>query len=392
MGLPAENEKWMELARCRQRVRVLETELGLDSTTHSVSSTAADAAWYALVAEHATDAITVNAPNTSIEYASPSCERLFGWTPDELVGVNAYELVHPDDLAIVAAAHARGHEGVPQRLEYRLRCADGQHRWVETTARPLMADGALARMVCITRDIHEKQLAQKALERSNADLRQFALVAAHDLHEPLRTVASFADLLARRYRDRLDTRGEGYLDFIVANVDRMRRLIDDLLSYTRIEVDEHERTLVDLSEVLSTVLVDLNGALTAAGAEVEASALPSVPGERTHLVLLFRHLIDNAVKFRRGDTPPRIRIHAERAGPDWHLSFADNGRGFDEDDAERIFEMFERLVGPSDVPGSGIGLAAARRIIERHAGRIYAESELGGGATFHIELPAGVRD
>ena len=303
---------------------------------------------------------------------------------DKLIGRNAYDLVHPDDIDGVAGHHARLVDG-PQTIEYRMRAADGEWRWVETMAQALIVGASMSRMVWITRDVHQRRLAQQALERSNADLRHFALVAAHDLHEPLRIVASFAELLGKRYRDVLDARGQGYLDFIADNVTRMRGLIDGLLQFTRIEVQRPDFDAIAVGEVVSAVLADMGPALD--GAHVDVGTLPRVRADRLQLTQLFRELIDNAVKFRRPDVRLEVHIGAERSADGWLLRVADNGQGFPVDDADRVFEMFERLVG-LDVPGSGIGLAAAKRIAERHDGSIWAEPMPGAGTTVYVRLPA----
>lgn len=389
MSERTDTEKWVELTRLRRRVAALEDELGLESPPVYEGTTgnhAVDQAIQALVAEHASDVISVHGPNADIEYITPSVTRNFGYDPQALIGRNAYDLFHPDDIEAVAQKHAQLIDGQPRQVECRLRTADGTFRWVEVRGQALIVGSAMSRLVCITRDVHARRLAVEALERSNADLRHFALVAAHDLHEPLRTAAGFAELLARRYRDQLDARAQGYVDFIVDNVERMRRLIDDLLDYTRLEVQHPTFETVALGSLISEVLVELNEALTAAGAQIEVGPMPTVRGDRGQLAQLMRHLLHNAVKFRRVDVPLRVRVDGEAHAEGWLVQIADNGRGFGVADAERIFGMFERLVGP-DVPGSGIGLAAAQRIVDRHGGRIWAEATPGQGATFFVRLP-----
>ncbi len=379
-------QKWVELARLRQKVQALEDDLGLENPTFEPGTGQfdLDMAIQALVAEHATDIISVHAPNADIQFITPSVTRNLGYRDDKLIGRNAYDLVHPDDIDEVAGHHARLVDG-PQTIEYRVRAADGDWRWVETRAQALIVGAQMSRMVWITRDVHQRRLAQAALERSNADLRHFALVAAHDLHEPLRIVASFAELLGKRYRDALDARGQGYLDFIVDNVTRMRGLIDGLLQFTRIEVQRPDFDAIDVGEVVSTVLTDLGSALD--GAHVDVGALPRVRADRIQLAQLFRELVGNAIKFRRPEVRLEIHIGAERSADGWLLRVADNGQGFPVDDADRVFDMFERLVG-LDVPGSGIGLAAAKRITERHDGAIWAEPMPGAGTTVFVRLPA----
>lgn len=390
-----DTEKWIELTRLRRRVQALEDELGLEaagsyetSYENTTGNFEIDSAIQALVAEHASDVISVHGPNADIEYITPSVKQNFGYEPEALLGRNAYDLFHPDDVEAVAAKHALLADGEPQQVECRMRTADGHWRWIEVRGQALIVGSAMSRLVCITRDIHTRRLAVDALERNNADLRQFALVAAHDLHEPLRTASGFAELLVRRYRDHLDARAQGYLDFIVDNIDRMRRLIDDLLAYTRLEVQRPTFETVPLAPLISAVLNDLSGPLADADAHIEIGALPTVCGDRRQLTLLMRHLLHNALRFRRADVPLRVHVDGEDEPDGWLLRVRDNGRGFAEEDAERIFGMFERLVGPADVPGSGIGLAAAQRIVDRHGGAIWAEATPGEGATFYVRLPA----
>ena len=390
-----DTEKWIELTRLRRRVQALEDELGLEAAgsyetnyENTTGNFEVDTAIQALVAEHASDVISVHGPNGETEFVTPSIKQNFGYDPKDLIGRNAYDLFHPDDIEAIAASHARLTDGQPQQVEYRMRTADGQWRWVESRGQALIAGNAMSRLISITRDVHARRLAVDALERNNADLRQFALVAAHDLHEPLRTAAGFAELLVRRYRDQLDARAQGYLDFIVGNIDRMRCLIDDLLAYTRLEVQRPTFEDIELAPLISAVLIELNTTLADADAHIEIGALPTVCGDRRQLTLLFRHLLHNALRFRRPDVPLRIRVDGETEPDGWLLSVRDNGRGFAEDDAERIFGMFERLVGFAEIPGSGIGLAAAQRIVDRHDGQIWAEAVPDQGAAFFVRLPA----
>jgi len=276
-----DSDKWVELARLRQRVQNLEDDLGLEMRTlePATGNHTLDVAIQALVADHAGDVIAVHAASGDFEFVTPSITPTFGYRAEKLIGRNGYDLVHPDDLDRVAASHAHLIEG-PQTIEYRMRTADGGWRWVESRGQALMMGSSLSRVVVITRDVHTRKLAQLDLERSNADLRNFALVAAHDLHEPLRIVASFTDLLARRYRDALDERGLGYLEFIETHVARMRGLIDGLLAVTRVEADRSRFAIVSMKAVIDAVRTDASVAFEEADATVEVGPLPVVIGER----------------------------------------------------------------------------------------------------------------
>jgi signal transduction histidine kinase len=232
------------------------------------------------------------------------------------------------------------------------------------------------------------QLEEQAreLRRSNAELEQFAYVASHDLQEPLRKIASFCQALQSRYHGQLDERADQYIDFAVDGAKRMQVLINDLLAFSRVGRGGREDALVELDDVLGAAQVALADTLQGAGAEVVGGELPRVRGDRTLLISLFQNLISNAVKFR-GDRRPRVRVRARREGEQWRLSFADNGIGIEEEYAERIFLIFQRLHSRESYEGSGIGLALCRKIVEYHGGRIWLDTDYSGGACFCLTLP-----
>jgi light-regulated signal transduction histidine kinase (bacteriophytochrome) len=235
----------------------------------------------------------------------------------------------------------------------------------------------------------ERELAERAQElaRSNAELEQLAYVASHDLQEPLRMVASFTQLLARRYRGRLDAKADDFIGFAVDGANRMQVMIDDLLEYSRVGRRGKPLVPTPLDAVLADVLAGLHAGIAEAGATVTGDPLPSVAADAVQFGRLLQNLIGNALKFR-GAEPPRIHVAAERAGPEWILSVRDNGIGIDPRDFERIFVMFQRLHGRERYPGTGIGLALCKKIVERHGGRIWVESEPGRGACFRFTVPA----
>jgi signal transduction histidine kinase len=232
------------------------------------------------------------------------------------------------------------------------------------------------------------QLEEQALEltRSNAELEQFAYVASHDLQEPLRKIASFCQALKTRYGDQLDERGEQYIEFAVDGAKRMQILINDLLTFSRVGRGGREQEMVDLNEVLSGVETALAAPIERTGASVSATALPSIRGDRTQLASLFQNLISNALKFR-GSEPPLVRIAARRVGAFWELSATDNGIGVEQEYAERIFLIFQRLHSRESFEGSGIGLALCRKIVEFHGGHMWLDSEFSNGARFRFTLP-----
>jgi PAS domain S-box-containing protein len=224
------------------------------------------------------------------------------------------------------------------------------------------------------------------LKRSNEDLQQFAYAASHDLQEPLREVAGFVKLLEKRSGGQLDEKAQEFMKYIVDGVKRMKELIHDLLEYSRLETQGKELKPVDSSKSLAKALSNLGAGIRESGTVITHEDLPTVKADRIQMVSLFQNLIGNAIKFRRTETS-RVHISAERKGEEWVFSVHDNGIGIDPKFAERIFLVFQRLHGREEFPGTGIGLAICKRIVERHGGRIWVKSEPGKGSTFFFTLP-----
>jgi len=222
----------------------------------------------------------------------------------------------------------------------------------------------------------EKALATKAkeLERSNKELEQFAYVASHDLQEPLRMVASYLQLLDRRYSEKLGDDAREFIDFAVDGAARMKRLINDLLAYSRVGTSGKQFEKASLQEVLEKVFVNLKSSIDENQAVITHDELPSIFSDETQLIQLFQNLIGNAIKFRKPDEVPQIHIGTVQKNGAWHFSISDNGIGFDPQFSERIFVIFQRLHGKNEYSGTGIGLAISKRIVERHGGRIWVES------------------
>ncbi|GAA2802191.1 sensor histidine kinase [Crossiella cryophila] len=234
-----------------------------------------------------------------------------------------------------------------------------------------------------------QQLAESAeeLRRSNAELEQFAYVASHDLQEPLRKVASFCQLLQRRYGGQLDARADQYIEFAVDGAKRMQQLINDMLAFSRVGRAIGEFTPVELTQALERARTSLTAAREETGAVIESDPLPRVLGNLTLLAQVLQNLLGNAIKFRGQDTP-LIRISVERHGAEWLFRCADNGIGIEPQYAEKIFVMFQRLHAKADYTGTGIGLALCRKIIEHHGGRIWLDTEVRAGTTVCWTLPA----
>jgi light-regulated signal transduction histidine kinase (bacteriophytochrome) len=225
------------------------------------------------------------------------------------------------------------------------------------------------------------------LQRSNAELEQFAYVASHDLQEPLRKVTSFCQLLQRRYGGQLDERADQYIDFAVDGAKRMQVLINDLLAFSRAGRSTEELGPVACDAALATATANLSTQIADAGAVIEAGPLPVVRGQLTLMSVVFQNLLGNALKFT-GDRPPRIVITAERDGAFWSFSVTDNGIGIEPQYADRVFLIFQRLHERAAYPGTGIGLAMCRKIIEYFGGRIWLDTGVAEGARFRFTVPA----
>ena len=226
----------------------------------------------------------------------------------------------------------------------------------------------------------------RALERSNTELERFAYVASHDLQEPLRMVASFTQLLAKRYEGRLDSDADEYIRYAVDGANRMKALINDLLVYARVGTDATAFAAISCDEVIQRAMANVQCAIVESGAALEVGELPTVVGDAGQLIQLFQNVLANALKFRHRSRAPVILLEAAADAGLWHFTVQDNGIGIAPEHAERVFLLFQRLHGRADYPGTGIGLALCRRIVERHGGRIWIDSPSDQGTRVHFTL------
>ncbi|MEJ2718216.1 MAG: ATP-binding protein, partial [Deltaproteobacteria bacterium] len=234
----------------------------------------------------------------------------------------------------------------------------------------------------------ELALVNKDLVRSNRDLEQFAYVASHDLQEPLRNVAGCLQLLEKKYKNSLGSDADQYIYYAVDSAVRMKALIQDLLTYSRIGTRGKPPAPIDCEQILKRALRNLASAVADAGAAITHDPLPTVMGDDVQLLQVFQNLIGNAIKFRGGE-PPRVHISARKNASEWIFSVKDNGLGIESRYLNRIFAIFQRLNKRSDYDGTGIGLAIVKKVVERHRGRVWVESEVGVGSTFYFTIPEG---
>ena len=323
--------------------------------------------------------------------------RLLGSSAGEILGCHVWDFVAPSQAGKRMAAFQAAVETSNQHIEdseWELCGRNGDTLLVRLQQNQIRdSRGAVTGLRCTMLDVTELRRQEELLKRqaadlarSNAELEQFAYVASHDLQEPLRMVASFTQLLARRYSGRLDAKADEYIGYAVDGAKRMQQLIADLLALSRVGTRGGEFRDAPLEDVLSDVMLNLGPAIQDSGAAVTHDPLPAVVADRGQMVQLLQNLMGNAVKFR-GAQPPRVHISAVEAEAGWTISVSDNGIGIAPEHAERVFQIFQRLHTRDQYPGTGIGLAVCRKIAERHGGKIWLDSAPGAGTTFHFTLP-----
>jgi PAS domain S-box-containing protein len=344
--------------------------------------------YFRLLTDNAPDIISILEADRTIRYVSRSIEQVLGYKQEDLIGKHYSEFFHPDDLPDVMKTFDQliKEPGFILFLQARRRHKDGSWHIIEMMANNLIDNPAINGVVVNSRDITERKKIELELKRSNEDLKQFASAASHDLQEPLRGIEGFMRILEKRYKGKLDEKADEYIDYVVDDVKRMQMLINDLLAYSRVSSTEKVFSTANCSVVLEQALNNLRSAIEESGAEVTYDLLPAVMGDEAQLSRLFQNLIGNAVKFRSRE-PLKVHISARREDGDWLFSIRDTGIGIDPQQAERIFVIFQRLHTRQEYPGTGVGLAICKRIVERHGGRIWVESEPGKGTTFYFTIP-----
>lgn len=354
--------------------------------------------------ESAPDAFVITDRGGAIRLVNAQTEKLFGYPRDELLG-RSVEILIPERFRPQHPAYREKYHGAPHARPmgsgmelYGLK-KGGEEFPVEISLNVL--DSPSGRLVAAAiRDVTAQKMAAQLitdanralkhqadeLERSNLELQHFAYVVSHDLQTPLRGISGFVQLLQQEYGDRLDDRATEWIRRTVVATQRMQNLIRDILAYSRLDSRVHPFTRVDLNDVCDEVLDILSESIAESEADVRREVLPEVLGDRPQMLQLLQNLIGNGIRYRN-TAPPIVRVSARGEVDEWVISVADNGIGIDPEHFHRIFDAFQRLHTQKSIPGSGIGLAICRRVVNRHGGRIWVESEPGRGSVFHFTLP-----
>ena len=331
-------------------------------------------------------------PDRNYVYVSPSCKRITGYGPDEFLSDPDLitKITHPEDRSLVTRHFHEGLQNMNDlsNMDFRIISRSGEERWISHYCMPVYNEkGVWLGRRGSNRDITEQKRAKEELMRSNAELKQFAHAVSHDLREPLYVVDGFAKLLQRRYGGKIDATADEFIGFIIDGVKRMQTLIKDILEYSEVRLKDTAFESTDTSLVVGFAIGNLKASIRENDALITYDeALPTVMGNFSQLCRLFQNLIGNAIKFR-GENPPEVHIAAEKRGNEVVFSVRDNGIGIDLRNREQIFNVFQRLHSKETYPGTGIGLAICKRIVENHGGRIWVDSEPGKGSTFYFSIP-----
>ncbi|MBF0476459.1 MAG: PAS domain S-box protein [Deltaproteobacteria bacterium] len=341
--------------------------------------------------------IMLHAEDGEVLCISTSWTELTGYSPDEIPTMSDW----------VNKAYGENRDeiknGINKLFDLEGKVSEGEFVITAKNGRELTWDFSSAHLGCLpdgrrlvismAMDVTQRKEAEQALAgrteelvRSNAELEQFAYIASHDLQEPLRKIINFVDLLEKRYKGHIDERADKYINYVVDGATRMQKLINDLLTYSRVGRAEYTFQPVNVQEILEGTLSDLHMAVKESGAVISFGPLPTIKVNQNRFGQLLQNLIGNAIKFRSGE-PPRIHVSAEFEDGQWGFSVSDNGIGLEPRHAKRIFEVFQRLHARDEYPGTGIGLAICKKIVDRHGGRIWVESQPGNGATFCFTIP-----
>jgi PAS domain S-box-containing protein len=337
-----------------------------------------------------TGLVMIDPETHEIVDANPAAVKLIGSDRDKIIGSVCHKFICPADRGKCPITDLKQTVDHSERV---LLTADGKRMPIIKSVTSISGHGhnyLLESFFDITElKKAEEELQKKSAEltRSNLELRHFAYIASHDLQEPLRAISGFTELLAKRYRGKLDERADKYIGFITDGTSRMQLMIQDLLTYSRVETQGHEFERTDSNASLDQALANLQVLIEENNAVITSDPLPEITADRDQITSLFQNLIANAVKFHKPGVIPKIHVSARQDENNWTFSVADNGIGIDQKYEDRLFKIFSRLHTKSEYPGTGIGLAMCKRIVDRHGGTIWLKSAPDAGTTFYFTIP-----
>ncbi|MBN1178384.1 MAG: response regulator [Anaerolineae bacterium] len=378
------------LRRAQDRIRLKR------SLRRAQAALQASEAHYRAITEAAVVGVGITDVEENLTFVNQAFADMLGYERTEMWFMNLAQLTTPEEFVRYRQETQSWMAGLRSQYETVMRRRDGSMLHVLVSAAPITDAEGEMRILAVISDITDLKNAEREreryaaeLERSNKELQQFAYIASHDLREPLRMVSGFVDLLARRYRGRLDDEADEFIAYIVDGVARMQRLISDLLAYSRAGKRDDRLALSDCNALVEQALLNLHAVVAESEAVVTHDPLPTLVVDPSQIVQVFQNLISNGIKFQPPQPvePPRVHISAEQGGGIWTFSVQDNGIGIAPEDIERVFEVFERLHTQEEYPGTGIGLSICKKVAENHGGRIWATSELGRGSTFFFTIP-----
>ncbi len=366
---------------------LLQANIGLHSRLGVIGDLAASNEHFQLLFNSTFEGILVHEQGRIVQVNDVVLQML-GYARADLLGLSVIDIIHPESRAFVAENLKQQSSDAVQVKGLR---KDGSSLDMETRGKTFVHDQRAYRLVTM-QDVTERnrqasalRQSNEALERSNIDLQRFAYVASHDLQTPLRSIASFVDLLHTTYEPALDAQGKDWLARTSQSVHHLQTLIHDLLDYSLLEAQARPFKVISFRTVVDRAASLLDAAVKESHAQITADDLPEVKGDPSQLVQLMLNLLGNAIKYH-GTAAPQIRVRAEDQGQEWIFSVEDNGIGIDAKHHQRIFEIFKRLHDLKEYPGTGIGLAVCRRVVQGHGGKIWVESEPGRGSTFRFTI------